>query len=258
MTLAADALDLGRLLAWSARPRESPARHDDYHRVVTRYLQDPDFAQAADALFTGAGLQVIVTAADGVIVTAEATSPLRLPVGDVVKRASPHHRAVVGAVVLAVARTAYPEPSMLSDPDRVAVFTAQSVVDTLDRTAQAHAERNGQDGELDEDRVEMWRRWQALAAARPNARRRSVSDRQGVVARVCRVLTEAGYLTARGETDGGTWMSRPRFRHAVAELCVDSDLYALVNGFAEQEPDRLDPASGPEQADPDGDDDGLG
>ncbi|MBL7500561.1 hypothetical protein I6A84_11790 [Frankia sp. CNm7] len=238
MTLAGDALDLGRLLAWAARPRETPARHDDYHQVVTRYLQDPDFASAADAMFTGAGLRVVVTATDGVIVTAEATSSLRLTAGDVMKRAQPQHRAVVGAVVLAVARTAYPEPSMLNDPDRVAVFTAQTVVDTLDRAAQAHEERSERDGDLDDDSVEMWRRWQAIAPARPNARRKSVSDRQGVVARVCRILADAGYLTARGETDGGTWMSRPRFRYAVAELCADSELYALVNGIAEHPPDE--------------------
>ena len=40
-------------------------------------------------------------------------------------------------------------------------------------------------------------------------------------------------LTARGDTDGGTWLARPRFRHAVAALCEDSELYALVNGLAE-------------------------
>lgn len=34
--------------------------------------------------------------------------------------------AVIGAVILAVARTAYPEPSMVDDPDRMAVFTTQA------------------------------------------------------------------------------------------------------------------------------------
>jgi hypothetical protein len=150
------------------------------------------------------------------------------------KRSQPHHRAVIGAVVLAIARAAYPEPSMVDDPDRIAVFTTRSVVDTLDRVAQAHADTSEEDSELDEVRVEMWRQWLALAPARPNARRRSVNDRPGVVTRVCKLLAEAGYLTARGDTDGGTWMARPRFRHAVAVLCADSDLYALVNGLADE------------------------
>lgn len=238
MTTAGDALDLGRLLAWASRPRETPARHDDYHRVVMRYRQDPDFAMAADAMFTGAGLQVIVEERDGVIVTAEADSPLRLTLSDIMKRSQPHHRAVIGAVVLAIARIAYPEPSMVDDPDRIAVFTTQSVVDTLDRVAQAHAETSEEDSDLDDDRVEMWRRWLALAPVRPNARRRSVNDRPGVVTRVCKLLAEAGYLTARGDTDGGTWMARPRFRHAVAVLCADSDLYTLVNGLADHQADE--------------------
>jgi hypothetical protein len=233
VSASSDAIDIGRLLGWAARPRETPGRHDDYHRIVMRYRNEPDFAAAVDAVFTGAGLFLIVDERDGIIVTANPDSPLRVTVTDIMKRAQPYHRAVIGAVVLAVARTAYPDAPMLDDPDRVAVFTTQSVVDTLDRAAQIHADSTSEDGGLDEERVESWRRWLALAPARPNARRRSTNDRPGLVNRVCRFLADAGYLTARGDTDGGTWMARPRFRHAVATLCEDSDLYPLVNGLAD-------------------------
>jgi len=233
MSAASDPIDIGRLLAWASRPRETPGRHDDYHRVVTRYRNEPDFATVVDAVFSGAGLCLAVDDRDGVIVTANADSPLRVTVTDIMKRDQPYHRAAIGAVVLAVARTAYPEGSMLDDPDRVAVFTTQSVVDTLDRAAQTLADSTSEDGELDEGRVESWRRWLALSTARPNARRRSTNDRPGLVNRVCRFLADAGYLTARGDTDGGTWLARTRFRHAVAALCEDSDLYALVNGLAD-------------------------
>lgn len=233
MSTGNDAIDIGRILAWASRPRETPGRHDDYHRVVTRYRNEPDFAAAVDAVFAGAGLCLAVDERDGAIVTATPDSPLRVTVTDIMKRAQPYHRAVIGAVILAVARTAYPEGSMLDDPDRIAVFTTQSVVNTLDRAAQIHADATREDGELDEDRVESWRHWLALNEARPNALRRSMGDRPGAVNRVCRFLADAGYLTARGDTDGGTWLARPRFRHAVAALCEDSGLYALVNGLAD-------------------------
>jgi hypothetical protein len=97
----------------------------------------------------------------------------------------------------------------------------------------------------------MWRRWLALSEARPNARRRSASDRPGVVSRECRLIADAGYLTARGETDGGTWLARPRFRHAVAVLAADSDLYALVNGLADRPVDEPDGDGGLGGAQPD-------
>jgi hypothetical protein len=234
VSVSSDAIDIGRVLAWASRPRETPARHDDYHRVVARYRSEPDFAAAVDAVFAGAGLSLAVDERDGIMVVASPDSPLRVTVSDVMKRAGPHHRAVIGAAVLAVARMAYPEASMLDDPDRVAVFTTQSVVDTLDRAAQALADSSSQDGALDEERVEAWRQWLALGEARANAQRRSPGDRPGLVNRVCRFLAEIGYLTARGDTDGGTWLARPRFRHAVAALCEDSDLYALANGFWEK------------------------
>ena len=234
MSAVDDAIDTGRLLAWAARPRETPRRHDDLFRVVSRYRREPDFAAHADAVLAGAGLRLIVDERDGVIVVAEPDSPLRVTASDLMKRAQPYHRAVIGAVLLTVARVAYPDPAMLDDPDRIAVFTTQSVVDALDRAAQAHADTSDEDADAEEGSVEVWRRWQELTAARPNARRRSPSDRAGAVNRLCKFLAENGHLTARGETDGGTWLARPRFRHAVAALCEDSELYRLVNGLAEE------------------------
>lgn len=241
MSTADDAFDVGRLLAWAARPKETPGRHEDLFRVVSRYRREPDFAAHTDAVLAGAGLRVIVDERDGVILVAEPGSPLRVTATDIMKRAQPYHRAVIGAVLLAVARAAYPDPAMLDDPDRVAVFTTQSVVDALDRATQAHADATAEDADAAEGSVEMWRRWQELATARPNARRRSTSDRPGAVNRVCRFLVDSGHLTARAETDGGTWHARPRFRHAVAALCEDSELYQLVNGLID-EPGDADPA----------------
>jgi hypothetical protein len=170
---------------------------------------------------------------DGIIVTARHHSMLRLHVTDVMKRAQPHHRTVIGAVILAVARTAYPEAGMVDDPDRIAVFTTQSVVDTLDRAAQRFADETAEDSTVDEEVVEGWRRWLDLPLARPNQQRMSANDRAGAVKRVCTLLAEAGYLNLRGATDGGTWTARPRFRYAVAELTEDSELYAMVNDLGE-------------------------
>jgi len=231
--------DIGRLLAWASRPREVPARHDDYQRVVARYLDDSDFAALADSVAAGAGIDLIVTERDGVIATATSDSPLRYTTSDIIKRISDVHRSVIGAVVLAIARTAYPDPILVDDPDHVAVFTTQNVIDVLDRAAQRHADDADGDGDLDEETVEAWRRWLELAEARPNAERRSKKDKGGVTAKVCGFLVDAGYLTKRAETDGGTWVSRPRFRHAVAALTEDSDLYQLVSGLAVEPAEAL-------------------
>jgi hypothetical protein len=233
MRSSTDDADIGRFLAWSARPRETPGRSEDLHRIVARYLDEPDFAAAVDRVFSGAGLDLQVDGREGIIVTARHHSLLRLHVTDIMKRAQPHHRTVMGAVILAIARTVYPEAGMLDDPDRIAVFTTQSVVDTLDRAAQRLAEAATDDSDVDEDLVEGWRRWLDLAQARPNAQRRSTGDRAGAVNRMCKMLTDAGYLNLRAETDGGTWTVRPRFRYTVAALAEDSDLYALVNDLGD-------------------------
>lgn len=226
-----DAGDIGRLLAWAAKPRDLPVNNEDYDRLVNRYRRDPDFAAVADATFAGAGLDLVVDDQDGVIAVAQSDSPLRVTLTDVMKRAQPHHRALIGAAVLALARTAYPDPPMLDDRHHLPVVTTQAIIDTLDRAAQAHADHATDDAPADDAEVEVWRRWLMTATARANAQRRSGSERTGIVNKACRYLAEAGYLTQRSDVDGGTWSVRPRFRHAVAALCEDSDLYAELNGL---------------------------
>lgn len=239
MTVPANPDDIGRLLAWACRPKEVPGRHDDYRRLVDRYLNDDQFALLADSVAAGAGLGFIVNERDGVIATAVSDSPLRFTTSDIVKRITDPHRSVIGALILAVARTAYPDAVYLDDPDHMPVFTTQNVIDVLDRAAQHHAE-GAHDGDLDESQVEGWRRWLELAEARPNAERRSTKDRAGVTNKVCSFLADAGYLTKRGDTDGGTWVVRPRFRHAVAALTEDSDLYQVVAGLTADAKDSAD------------------
>jgi hypothetical protein len=232
MTKQSDATDIGILLGWAARPREIPARNDEYHRLILRYRNEPDFARLAEAVFLGAGLHLSVDERVGAIAAASPDSPLRLTMGDFMKRANLAQRSVVGAVILAVASTAYPDTSMLEDPDRMATFTVRSVVDLLDRVADAHARDTDPDGSADDDLVEAWRFWNQLNPDRHDKKRASLKDRYGVVIKVCNTLTEAGYLTDRGDLEGGTWTSRPRFRHAVISLTEDSELFSIVNGLA--------------------------
>jgi len=141
MSSSGDEMDIGRMLGWAGRPLATPGRYEELSRVVSRYRDDSDFADSVNRVFAGAGLDLHVDDRDGIVVTARQHSMLRLTVTDVTKSAQNQHRAVTGAVILAVARAAYPESSMVDDPHRVAVFTTQSVVDALDRAAQAHAGR---------------------------------------------------------------------------------------------------------------------
>ena len=229
MSTVGDLDDIGRLLAFAAQPKLRPAAEDTYAALVERYHQDPDFAAAAESVLAGAGLDLLVDTREGFIVTATSDSPLRATVTDIMKRANPVHRSLIGAVVLGVARTAFPDPAMLDDPDRVGVFTTRDVVETLDRVAETHRDATGDDAVADEDEVETWRRWVDLNDTRVDARRRSASDRPGIVRKVCGFLVEVGHLESRSTLEDGTWATRARFRHAVAALTTDSDLYSDIN-----------------------------
>ncbi|NLA36738.1 MAG: hypothetical protein GX868_13800 [Actinobacteria bacterium] len=145
------------------------------------------------------------------------------------------HRSIVGLVLLAVARTAYPEPAMMDDPDHIAVFTTNGVVDTLDRAVSLCLEDADPDGDADEDLYEAFRRWNDKRRTDLKSGKVTKTTKPGIVNSVCRFLVDAGHLTARGDTDGGTWSTRPRFRHAVIALSEDSYLYRLVNDLIDAE-----------------------
>src|SRR4051794_19036479 len=84
VTVAAthDVVEAGRLIAWSARPKERPARHADYAALVARYFDDNAFAELVHLYASGLDLHVVVDRIVGAVAVAEPESPLRLTATD--------------------------------------------------------------------------------------------------------------------------------------------------------------------------------
>lgn len=224
----ADLVDAGRLIAYAARPKERPRPDDDYSRVVSRYLDDAEFASLCDAVAAGMGLDLVVDRAVGVIAIAESDSPFRMPLSEFMRRTNPPTRALLGVVVIAVARVAYPQPSDLDDPARVARVSTAAVAATIDRIVERLAS-DAEDPDADRpDDAEVWRAWEALRQARAHAQRASVAERSGLVRKVCGYLGDEGHLQQVNDDDGGTWRATPRFRLAVTAMVEDSDIYGAV------------------------------
>lgn len=223
-----DVADASRLLGWAARPKERPARHEDYGRLVRRYLDDSTFATTCDAVAAGAGITLHVDPTAGAVAVAEHDSPWRMPISELMRRGGTERRGLVGAILCSVAKVAFPQSAHLDDPDRVARVSVGGVVDHLDRIA----ERLGQDApdaEADDPgAAELWRAWASLRRGRHDAQRASFGDQTGAVKKLCKFLEVEGQLQWVGDDDGGTWRATPRFRTAVAALAEDSDIYAAL------------------------------
>lgn len=246
MQLSADDLaDASRLIGWSARPKERPARNvDTYGRLVQRYLDDGGFAEACDAIAGGAGINLHVDPIAGVVAVAEADSPWRMPMSDVMKRVGAvgddnvgRRKALVGALLLATAKVAFPQPGHLDDSERVPRVSVAGIVEYLERMASRIAEDAPDAEAADAGAAALWRAWESLRRGRSAAKRLSFGDQAGAVKRVCKLLEDEGHLQPFSDADGGTWRATPRFRTAVAALVEDSDIYAALID-AEQAPDR--------------------
>jgi hypothetical protein len=244
-----DLADIGRLLAYAARPKDLPARTEAYRELVDRYLEDEQFALAADRVAAGTGIALHVDPVAGAVAVADADSPLRMPLAEFRKNTYPHERALLGIVVLSVARVAYPTNDRLDDDQRVAVVSVSGVVDYLNRLIDRLSEAAAADPEdSDDSLIELWRQWVRMRQDRFDAKRVSIKDRLGIVKRTCEYLEEQGLLQRRSDEDGGTFRATHRFRLAVTALVEDSDLYA---GLVE----LIDKSASPAwEADTDGDD----
>jgi hypothetical protein len=167
-----------------------------------------------------------VDPAAGVVAVAGRDSPFRTPLAEFRKNTYPHERALLGVVVLSVARVAYPSSDRLDDDQRVATVTVAGIVDYLNRLVQRLSDAAEADPDHnDENLVELWRHWVRMRQDRFDAKRVSIKDRLGIVKRTCEYLEEQGLLQRRSDEDGGTYRATHRFRLAVTALVEDSDLY---------------------------------
>jgi hypothetical protein len=229
MTSSDDLADAGRLLAYCAKPKDRPARDAQYQRLLVRYTEEPDFAVVCDVVAAGAGLTLMADDDVGIIATAAADSPLRMPLSHYMARTNPTAgRALSGLVLLAVVKVCYPQPQHLDDALRVGRVSVAGVADYLERqVAEFAGEAEDADADRPEDR-EMWREWEALRRGRAGAVRASAKDRIGLVKKVCAFLEAEGLLQKASDDDEGTWRATPRMRLVARSIAEDSDLFRAL------------------------------
>lgn len=222
-----DLADAGRLIGWSARPKERPTRHEDYARLVRRYTDDDGFADTCDTFAAGLGLTLSVDAQVGAIAVAEPDSPLRMSMAEFSRRTNNAvRRAVNGVVLLGIARTAYPNGSQLDDVARVPRVSVGGVIEYLNRMCDQHADEADDAEDHDDSLDELWRAWLRIRQSRSESQRASANERSGLVKKMCAFLEDEGMLSPVSDDDGGTWRATARMRIAVRNLVEDSDMYS--------------------------------
>lgn len=226
-----DLADAGRLVAWSAKPKERPARNGAYAELVHRYFDDNAFAELVHSYAAGLDLHVTVDRVVGVIAVAEPESPLRLTATDFHQQLkSTQRKATTAAALLGVFRVAFPAPAHLDNETRVPQISVGSIVAYLsDAVAQMAADATDAPAGAAELR-EVWRVWAALPQGRSGAERSSVNTASGQVRKVCEILESQGML-ARIDGNGESWRGTPRLRVAARTLAEDSDIYQALLGY---------------------------
>lgn len=220
--------DAGRLLAFSAQPKETPATSPEYRRLLARFADEPEFALATEAVAAGLGLVIDVHETAGLLAIANADSPLRRPTAEMVARTTPTRRSLLGVALLGIAAVAYRTPGRLADPGAVSEFSVNSVVDHLDRLAARLAE-NAEDPEAGRPELaEVHRAWATLNSARAREQRTSMTNRPGLIRKVCNLLVDAGQLRKASDLDGGTYRTTPRFAVTLASMVEDSDIFSSL------------------------------
>lgn len=233
MTNHNDVLDASRLVAFTAKPKERPARNAAYGELVKRYLDDEDFASVCETVAAGLGIEIhTVDAEVGLVASATSDSHLRAPLSRLAAKTGSSRKALAGVVLLGIAHAAFPVRTHLDDPARVGYVDPETVVATLNRLAERALEERPDDVDANQpELVETWREWLSLREARHDQQRFSASDRMGVVQKACKFLQEQGHLQTAPAGSGGQWRATPRFRIAVRGLVNDSEWFGKLVGL---------------------------
>ena len=235
--------DASRLVGFALRPRQRPARDQDYAELVARYRINEEFAEIVGAITLG--LDLIVLDADerhGLIVASTDDSVFAVKMGDYAKRTGGAGKAperVLHALAhLGAATLAYPRPADLANPAYVGRLTVNGVeafVREAGRRLQEAAADAGQalDPPAGEPDLEAaWALYQRRAAAPSDLRRGSTST-LGIVSKALGFLADQGMLTKRSDADGGTYITTSRYRVQVTEAGARMFTELLALGITE-------------------------
>jgi hypothetical protein len=233
--MTADITAAARLVSYAATPRALPARDTAYAELVTRYLTDPVFAETVQDVAIGLGLELRVDPVAGVMAFSDSDGPLRRRLSDIVRtqagRSAVESRVLFALVLLAVARTAFPQAVHLSDTVRVARVEPEAVMSYLDRLVEEIGAGAGDALADQEEAEEGWRAWGHLRVARSAMARFSSQEKVGLIRRVCGFLEDEGHLRASDDKDGMWWRTTPRFRFAVHGLVTDSQVVPALRAL---------------------------
>ncbi|MGH9280681.1 MAG: hypothetical protein ACRD12_21635 [Acidimicrobiales bacterium] len=233
--MTGDTAAAARLVSFAATPRALPARDPAYAELVVRYLAEPAFAEVVQDVAAGLGLEVRVDQVAGVLAYSDSDGPFRRRLADIVTvqpgRNANETRVLFALVVLAVARTAFPQAAHLSDTVRVARVDADTVMSYVDRLVEEIG-AGVEDAEADrEEAEEGWRAWSHLRVARAAMARFSSREKAGLIRRVCGFLEDEGHLRPSEDGGGQWWRTTHRFRFAVHTLVTDSQVVPALRAL---------------------------
>jgi len=237
--------DASRLVAFALRPKQRPARDENYAELVARFRDDDGFAELVKAVCLG--LDLVVLDADdrhGLVVASTEESVFAVRMSDYARRTGGQGKAaerVLHALAhLGAATLAYPRPADLANPAWVGRITANGVEafvrEAARRLGEAAAEA-GEDHDPPADAPDLeaaWRVYQRRAATPGSGDGRRVSSSTiGMVSKALKFLAEQGMLTQRSDEDGGTYVTTSRYRVQVAEAGARMFAELLALGITE-------------------------
>ncbi len=231
--------DVGRLIAFGLRPRQTPARNADYAALVAKWHADKEFAADVAAVAGSQGLRILeCSRLHGlVLAAADEESPYAMRVDDYLK-VTAEQRLLHGFVHLAIALAAYPTAADLDVEDRVPRVVAEDVATLVARLVARIRETAGnQDPVANEPLLEPLYR---VIARAPDAKK-AADDRSnprtyvGAVKKALNILVDQG-LADVDQDHPDTWKMRTRYRlHVLDAAGTAGDALAELRRLAEED-----------------------
>lgn len=154
------------LLHWALDPRTKPVQHEEYRRLVDRYIEDREFRRVVDDFATGQKLDIVDVSSKGVALVPEPGSRFASKPGNYRRSGSADKRLLDGLALYGILATFYPRASDLEGPRDEAPrpVTVEEVDQNIRRLAEQWEERAREENradptveELEQGLEEAWR-----------------------------------------------------------------------------------------------------
>ncbi len=228
----------GRLIQWALRPDARPTTNPEYHKLITRYLDQLSFRAIVQAIAEGLGLRALDAGPFGFVLVPIEASVFEMKLADYRNSPGLDDRLLDGLIQVAILVTVFPRAQDLEEDSAIVrpPIMVEEVESTLRQLCEQleMASRGAPDLASEEQLAGLYSAWRVYSN-RPSVmetrdERRGARSTLAMIEHGLEFLRRQGCFTRSSHQNKQVYQPTRRYQLMAQELMV-SQLYSAVSAM---------------------------